>query len=209
LSVAYIAYRNTFKMIKRIFDFTAALVGLLLLLPVLLLIVLLVSFTSKGSALYIQQRVGLNGADFGLYKFRTMYVHSDSKGLITVGNRDSRITSIGYYLRKYKLDELPQLLNVLLGHMSLVGPRPEVRKYVAMYTHAQLLVLTVRPGITDLASIKYYNENEILGNSQNPDYDYIHTIMPAKLALNITYINTQSFANDVKIIVQTLLKIIG
>jgi lipopolysaccharide/colanic/teichoic acid biosynthesis glycosyltransferase len=195
--------------VKRIFDCTAALAGLLLLSPILLLIIALVKLTSKGSPFYVQQRVGRNGVDFGLYKFRTMYLDSDTKGLITVGNRDSRITNVGYYLRKYKLDELPQLLNVALGSMSLVGPRPEVRKYVAMYTQEQLRVLSVRPGITDLASIKYYNENEILGNSLNPDYDYIHTIMPAKLELNIIYINTQSFVNDIKIIVQTVVKIIG
>lgn len=195
-------------MIKRIFDICASAIGLLLLLPVLLLLSVLIALDSKGGVFYKQIRVGKNNIDFGLFKFRTMRPQSDGKGLITIGNRDPRITRIGYYLRKYKLDELPQLINVLLGDMSLVGPRPEVRKYVGMYTAEQLRVLTVRPGITDLASIAYFDENEILAKSANPDEDYINVIMPAKLALNMQYIQQQGIATDVKIILNTLAKII-
>ncbi|MEQ1733398.1 MAG: sugar transferase [Bacteroidia bacterium] len=193
---------------KRIFDICASTIGLLLLLPVLLLLSVLIALDSKGGVFYKQIRVGKNNIDFGLFKFRTMRPQSDGKGLITIGNRDPRITRIGYYLRKYKLDELPQLINVLLGDMSLVGPRPEVRKYVSMYTTEQLRVLTVRPGITDLASIAYFDENEILAKSTNPDEDYINVIMPAKLALNMQYIQQQGIATDVKIILNTLAKII-
>jgi lipopolysaccharide/colanic/teichoic acid biosynthesis glycosyltransferase len=195
-------------LIKRIFDICASTIGLLLLLPVLLLLSVLIALDSKGGVFYKQIRVGKNNIDFGLFKFRTMRPQSDGKGLITIGNRDPRITRIGYYLRKYKLDELPQLINVLLGDMSLVGPRPEVRKYVSMYTAEQLRVLTVRPGITDLASIAYFDENEILAKSTNPDQDYINVIMPAKLALNMQYIQQQGIATDVKIILNTLAKII-
>jgi lipopolysaccharide/colanic/teichoic acid biosynthesis glycosyltransferase len=195
-------------LIKLIFDFCASTIGLLLLLPVLLLLSVLIALDSKGGVFYKQIRVGKNNIDFGLFKFRTMRPQSDGKGLITIGNRDPRITRIGYYLRKYKLDELPQLINVLLGDMSLVGPRPEVRKYVSMYTTEQLRVLTVRPGITDLASIAYFDENEILAKSANPDQDYINVIMPAKLALNMQYIQQQGIATDVKIILNTLAKII-
>jgi lipopolysaccharide/colanic/teichoic acid biosynthesis glycosyltransferase len=195
-------------LIKRIFDICASAIGLLLLLPVLLLLSVLIALDSKGGVFYKQIRVGKKNIDFGLFKFRTMRPQSDGKGLITIGNRDPRITRIGYYLRKYKLDELPQLINVLLGDMSLVGPRPEVRKYVSMYTAEQLRVLTVRPGITDLASIAYFDENEILAKSANPDEDYINVIMPAKLALNMQYIQQQGIATDVKIILNTLAKII-
>ncbi|MBC7413226.1 MAG: sugar transferase [Bacteroidia bacterium] len=195
-------------MIKRIFDICASAIGLLFLLPFLLLLSVLIALDSNGGVFYKQIRVGKNNIDFGLFKFRTMRPQSDNKGLITIGNRDPRITRIGYYLRKYKLDELPQLINVLLGDMSIVGPRPEVRKYVSMYTTEQLRVLTVRPGITDLASIAYFDENELLAKSTNPHKDYIELIMPAKLTLNLQYITTQSFATDVKIILNTLAKII-
>ncbi len=194
-------------MLKRLFDILASAIGLLLLLPILLLLSVLILLDSRGGVFYKQVRVGKNNVDFELFKFRTMRPQSDAKGLITVGARDPRITSIGYYLRKYKLDELPQLINVLLGNMSLVGPRPEVRKYVSMYNAEQLKVLSVKPGITDLASLQYFDENEILGKSQNPDKDYIETIMPAKLALNLQYINNQGMMSDVKIIVQTIARI--
>lgn len=196
-------------MLKRLFDILASAIGLLLLLPILLLLSALILLDSRGGVFYKQVRVGKNNVDFGLFKFRTMRPQSDTKGLITVGARDPRITNIGYYLRKYKLDELPQLINVLLGTMSLVGPRPEVRKYVSMYTTEQLQVLSVKPGITDLASLQYFDENEILGKSTNPGKDYIETIMPAKLALNLQYINNQGMMSDIKIIVQTLRKIVG
>lgn len=157
---------------------------------------------------YLQTRVGKNRKDFKLFKFRTMVKDSDKKGLLTVGGRDPRVTQIGYYLRKYKLDELPQLFNVLFGSMSLVGPRPEVRKYVDMYTKEQQQVLSVKPGITDFASLEFINENEILAKSSNPEETYIKEIMPQKLALNRKYIQQQSFLVDIKIIFNTVLKIV-
>lgn len=157
---------------------------------------------------YLQTRVGKNGTDFKLFKFRTMHLDADKKGLLTVGGRDPRVTSIGYYLRKYKLDELPQLFNVLLGSMSLVGPRPEVRKYVDLYNKQQQAVLSIKPGITDFASIEFINENDLLSKSLNPEETYINEIMPAKLALNLKYIAKQSFLVDIKIIIDTLLKIV-
>ncbi len=157
--------------------------------------------------LYFQTRVGKNNKDFKLYKFRTMHLNADKEGLLTVGGRDPRVTSIGYYLRKYKLDELPQLFNVLFGTMSLVGPRPEVRKYVDLYSKEQQLVLSVKPGITDYASLEYINENELLANAINPEQTYIDEIMPAKLKLNARYIEQQGFFVDLKIILNTINKI--
>ncbi len=157
---------------------------------------------------YLQTRVGKNGKDFKLFKFRTMVKDSDKKGLLTIGGRDPRVTKIGYYLRKYKLDELPQLFDVLFGSMSLVGPRPEVRKYVDMYTKEQQQVLSVKPGITDFASLEFINENELLSKSSNPEETYIKEVMPHKLALNRKYIEQQSFLVDIKIIFNTLLKIV-
>lgn len=193
---------------KRFFDFVASGLGLLILLPLFILLALAVKLGSKGPIFYTQQRVGKNGIDFGLFKFRTMYSGSDKKGLITIGAKDNRITSTGYFLRKYKLDELPQLLNVLIGDMSIVGPRPEVRKYVEMYTPEQQKVLNVRPGLTDYASLEYFNENEILGNSENPDKTYVEEVMPAKLNLNLKYVQEQTIWVDLKVILKTLLKII-
>jgi len=157
---------------------------------------------------YLQTRVGKNNKDFKLFKFRTMHLDADKKGLLTVGGRDPRVTKIGYYLRKYKLDELPQLFNVLFGSMSLVGPRPEVRKYVDLYTKEQQLVLSVKPGITDFASLEYINENDLLAKSDNPEQTYINDIMPNKLALNAKYIQQQGFGVDLQIIFKTLSKII-
>ena len=193
---------------KRIFDLIASAVGLILLLPLGVLLAVAVKVGSRGPVFYSQKRVGKNGKDFKLYKFRTMRSGSDKKGLITVGERDSRITKTGVFLRKYKLDELPQLLNVLLGSMSLVGPRPEVRKYVDLYQGDQRKVLNVKPGITDYASIQFIDENKILGAAENPDQTYINEILPAKLKLNLKYVEHQSFITDLKIIFQTLLKII-
>lgn len=160
--------------------------------------------SSKGPIFYKQSRVGLYGAEFNVYKFRSMRQHSDQLGLITVGGRDPRVTSIGYYLRNYKLDELPQLINVLIGDMSLVGPRPEVKKYVELYTKAQKKVLSVRPGITDWASIKYRDENVILGASSDPEKDYIEKVMPDKLKYNLIYIENFGPAEYFKIIFKTL-----
>ena len=196
-------------MIKRIFDLISALIGMLVLLPILLGIWLLIVMNSRGGGFYRQVRVGKNGSNFKLWKFRTMSLGADKGSLLTVGGRDPRITSVGYYLRKYKLDELPQLINVILGNMSLVGPRPEVRKYVDLYSPEQLLVLSVKPGITDYASIQYSNENELLAQSLNPEQTYIQEIMPAKLNLNLKYIQEQNLRVDLAIIVKTIRKIVG
>jgi lipopolysaccharide/colanic/teichoic acid biosynthesis glycosyltransferase len=194
---------------KRLFDIFFSIVGLIILLPLFLIIALVIVIESRGGVFYLQNRVGKNGIDFKLYKFRTMFINSDKAGLITVGMRDSRITRVGYQLRKYKFDELPQLLNVLQGSMSFVGPRPEVRKYVELYNDDQLNVLKVKPGITDYASIEYSNENELLGNASDPDQLYVEVIMPAKLSLNLKYINEISIATDVKLILQTIKKIVS
>jgi lipopolysaccharide/colanic/teichoic acid biosynthesis glycosyltransferase len=196
-------------MAKRLFDVVASFIGLLILLPVLLGISLWVLFDSRGGIFYWQVRVGRGGIDFKLWKFRTMHPDADKRGLLTVGGRDPRITRAGYYLRKYKLDELPQLLNVLTGDMSLVGPRPEVRKYVSLYTPEQLRVLDVRPGITDYASIEYADENELLAKAADPERTYVEEVMPAKLKLNAKYIAEKGVMKDVRIIWLTVRKIVG
>ena len=180
----------------------------MILLPFFIIISLIIIIDSRGGIFYRQVRVGKGGRDFKLFKFRSMVSNADKKGLLTVGGRDSRITRTGYYLRKYKLDELPQLINVLIGDMSLVGPRPEVRKYVQLYNEEQMKVLSVRPGITDYASIEYSNENELLGSVDNPEEVYIRQVMPAKLALNLKYIREQGLITDMKIIFMTLAKIV-
>ena len=195
-------------MIKRLFDIVASFIGIVILLPFLLIIGALMIVTCGFPIFYLQTRVGKNGKDFKLFKFRTMVKDSDKKGLLTVGGRDPRVTSVGYYLRKYKLDELPQLFNVFFGSMSLVGPRPEVRKYVDLYNLEQQQVLFVKPGITDFASLEFFDENELLSKSSNPEETYINEVMPQKLALNRTYIKEQSFLLDLKIIFNTLLKIV-
>jgi lipopolysaccharide/colanic/teichoic acid biosynthesis glycosyltransferase len=195
-------------MIKRAFDILFSLLGLIVLSPVFILFFILIKLDSKGSVLYKQKRVGKGNKDFKLLKFRSMKVDSDKKGLLTIGEKDSRITRIGYYLRKHKMDEFPQLINVLKGDMSLVGPRPEVRKYVELYSKEQMKVLSIRPGITDIASIQYKNENELLKKSENPEVFYIKEVMPDKLRLNILYINDRSIFKDVKIIFKTLKAII-
>ncbi len=195
-------------MLKRLFDIIASLIGIILLLPFFIVICLAMIVSCGFPLFYLQTRVGKNGKDFKLFKFRTMHLDADKKGLLTVGGRDPRVTSIGYYLRKYKLDELPQLFNVLFGTMSLVGPRPEVRKYVELYTKEQQQVLSVKPGITDFASLEYINENDLLAKSDNPEKTYIDEIMPAKLALNAKYIQQQGVLVDFKIIVSTILKIV-
>ena len=189
---------------KRLFDITASFFGIIILSPLLIFIGLWVGLSSKGGVFYKQIRVGRNNKDFKLYKFRSMRVNSDKQGLLTVGSKDSRITKAGYFIRKYKIDELPQLFNVLKGDMSFVGPRPEVRRYVDLYSKEQMKVLSVRPGITDPASIKYRNENDILSSASNPEEYYIQHIMPDKLKINIDYINTQTFIKDIKIIFQTI-----
>lgn len=194
-------------MIKRLLDIIVALFGLILLFPLFLLLALAISINSRGGVLYRQTRVGKNNKDFKLYKLRSMRIDADKKGLLTVGGRDSRITEVGYFIRKYKLDELPQLLNVLFGNMSLVGPRPEVRKYVDMYDEDQKKVLLVKPGITDYASIEYFNENELLAKSDKPEETYIQEVMPAKLTLNLKYIEEQGLLTDLKIIFRTISKV--
>lgn len=196
-------------MIKRLFDIIFSLAGILFLLPLFLLISLLVAFSSRGGIFYVQTRVGKGGKDFSLFKFRTMHTGAERKGLLTVGAKDSRVTRVGYFLRKYKLDELPQLFNVLFGSMSLVGPRPEVRKFVELYNEEQKKVLTVKPGITDYASIEYSNENEMLARSSTPEETYINEIMPHKLSLNLKYIREKGLMTDLRIILKTIAKVVS
>ena len=167
-----------------------------------------IKIDSEGPVFYRQVRVGKGNRDFRLFKFRSMRVGSDRKGLITVGGRDPRVTRSGYYIRKYKLDELPQIINVFTGDMSLVGPRPEVRKYVDLYTPEQMHVLDVRPGITDPASIRYRNENELLAQVEDPDRYYVEVIMQDKLQLNLEYVEKQSFRFDLQLIFKTFSEII-
>ena len=193
---------------KRIFDFTLSLGGIMVLSPIFLLIALVIKLESKGNVLFTQMRVGKGAKDFYLFKFRSMYIDSEKNGQLTVGMKDPRVTGIGYLLRKFKIDELPQLLNVLIGNMSFVGPRPEVRKYVALYSPEQLTVLTVKPGITDKASLKYFNENELLEKSTNPEQTYINEIMPEKLKINIEYIQQRSIVQDFTIIFKTIWRIL-
>lgn len=191
----------------RILDVFFSGIGLILLSPVLLTIAILIKLGSKGPVIYKQLRVGVNGVEFRLWKFRSMHVDADQLGHLTVGKKDPRITNIGYILRKYKLDELPQLYNVLIGQMSLVGPRPEVRKYTAYYTDEQKKILLIRPGITDWASILYQNENEILGKSSDPEKDYINLVLPDKIKLNQIYLNKYSVNEYFKIILHTIFNI--
>ena len=193
---------------KRIFDIIASGLGLIVLLPVFLLIFLWIKLDSKGPVFYRQVRVGKNNKDFRIFKFRSMYVDSNKGSLVTIGGRDPRITRSGYFIRKYKLDELPQLINVFVGDMSLVGPRPEVRHYVNYWTEEQMKVLDVRPGITDPASIKYRNENELLEAAEDPEKYYIETIMQEKIKLYLEYVEKSSFFYDIKIIFKTFWTII-
>lgn len=194
---------------KRIFDIVASGIGLILLSPLFIILTIWIKCDSIGPVFYKQVRVGRNNMDFQLFKFRSMRVGSDKKGLITVGGHDPRITRSGYYIRKYKLDEFPQLINVFKGDMSLVGPRPEVRKYVDMYTEEQMHVLDVRPGITDLASIRYRNENELLERVNDPDKYYVEVIMPDKLRINLEYVARHSFTFDIRLIFQTFRAIVS
>jgi Sugar transferases involved in lipopolysaccharide synthesis len=192
--------------VKRAFDFVCALCGLIALSPLFIIVSLCVWISSKGSVFYTQKRVGKGNKDFSIYKFRSMRVGADKKGLLSFGRagKDRRVTTIGYIIRKYKIDELPQLFNVLKGDMSFVGPRPEVRKYVLLYTPEQKRVLDVRPGITDVASIAFANENDILSKHYNPEQYYIDVIMPKKIEMNLDYIDHRSLRKDIKIILRTL-----
>ena len=193
---------------KRIFDILSSTCAIFILAPFFVFIAILIRIDSKGPIIYRQKRVGKGNKDFYLNKFRTMVTNADKKGQLTVGMRDSRITKMGYFLRKYKLDEFPQLINVLNGEMSIVGPRPEVRKYVNLYNEKQLRVLNALPGLTDTASLTYINENEILGKAENPEKTYIEEVMPAKLEMNLQYIEKQNLKTDIDLIFQTLKKII-
>lgn len=194
---------------KRFFDLVASGLGLLILSPLFLVLAVWIKCDSSGPVFYRQVRVGRNNRDFRLYKFRSMRVGSDKKGLITIGGHDPRVTRSGYYIRRYKLDELPQLINVFVGDMSLVGPRPEVRKYVDLYTPEQMHVLDVRPGITDLASIRYRNENELLEQVDDPDRYYVDVIMQDKLRINLEYVVHHSLVVDIRLILITFCKIIS
>lgn len=193
----------------RFFDILFSAIGLILLSPLFLIFWLLIKLGSKGPGFFIQERIGKDGKPFGLYKFRSMRTDSENEGLITIGTHDHRITRIGHFIRKYKFDELPQLLNVLKGDMSLVGPRPEVKKYVDLYTDEQRKVLDVKPGITDYASIEYVNENELLGNADDPDRVYVEQVMPKKLELNMRYIQDRSLCQYFKIIFLTIKSIVS
>lgn len=195
-------------MIKRSFDLTGSIIGLIILFPFLVLIAICIKIDSRGPVLFIQGRVGRHNEDFNIYKFRTMYVASQSKGLLTLGNRDSRVTKVGYFLRRYKIDEFPQLINILKGDMSFVGPRPELRYYVNFYNEDDMRVFSVRPGITGLASLKYRNEVELLKAAENPEEFFIKTVIPDKLRYNKTYIKRRNFFFDLKLIGMTIFRVI-
>jgi lipopolysaccharide/colanic/teichoic acid biosynthesis glycosyltransferase len=192
---------------KRSFDICSAFIVLACIWPFMLIIAIMVMFSGRGGVFFTQVRVGRNEKEFKLFKFRTMQVDSEGKGQLTIGGDDPRITRVGRFLRKFKLDELPQLFNVMGGSMSVVGPRPEVRKYTNLYTQEQRKVLQVRPGLTDYASIEYITENELLGRSEDPVKTYTEEVMPAKLKLNLQYIDEQGLGTDLKIIFKTIGKI--
>lgn len=194
---------------KRAFDILVSTIILLVFLPFGIIFSLLIALESRGGIFYRQQRVGQYGKDFGLFKFRTMRPDSDKLGQLTVGMRDPRITRIGYFLRKYKIDEFPQFLNVIRGDMSIVGPRPEVREYVELYTDEQKKILDVKPGITDYASLEYFDESRLLGEAVDPKATYINEIMPAKLALNEKYLADPTVLHDLKIMWKTFRKMVG
>lgn len=193
---------------KRVFDIVASGIGLIVLSPLFLILAIWIKIDSDGPVFYRQVRVGRYNKDFRIYKFRSMRVGSDKGSLVTIGGRDPRVTRSGYFIRKFKLDELPQLINVFIGDMSLVGPRPEVRHYVNFWTPEQMRVLDVRPGITDPASIRYRNENELLEKAEDPEKYYIDVIMQDKLALYLEYVDKHSFWYDIKLILLTFKEII-
>ena len=195
-----------YHFVKRFFDITSSVAVLLILSPVLILIALVISIDSKGGAFYKQERIGKNNKPFKLLKFRSMRRSSDRGSKITIG-KDPRITKIGAFIRQYKIDELPQLINIVKGDMSVVGPRPEVKQYVNLYSDEQLKVLAVKPGLTDFASIAYFNEQELLGKAEDPHEMYVETIMPQKLKLNLEYIEKKNFKTDLLIIVRTISRI--
>lgn len=193
---------------KRLFDILVSLVILTVFLPFGIVLALAIALESRGGVFYRQERIGKDGVPFKLWKFRTMRKDADKQGKLTVGMRDSRITRVGYFIRKSKLDEFPQFINVLSGEMSIVGPRPEVAEYVCLYTPEQREILKVKPGITDYASLEYFKENELLGQSENPKETYIHEIMPAKIELNKKYLANPGIVQDIRIMWMTFLKMI-
>jgi lipopolysaccharide/colanic/teichoic acid biosynthesis glycosyltransferase len=195
-------------MLKRIFDIFFSLFALLVFLPFGLILAIIIVLESRGGVFYKQERIGQFGKPFYLFKFRSMKTGSDKKGLLTVGMNDSRITKSGFFIRKFKLDEMPQFINVLKGEMSIVGPRPEVRKYVDLYTKEQKSILNVKPGITDYASLEYFNENEILGKAENPETAYITEVMPDKILINQKYLKNPNLLQDLKIIGLTIMRIV-
>lgn len=194
---------------KRLFDIFASFIILTFFFPFGLILAILIAVESRGGVFYVQQRVGQFGKPFGLLKFRTMRKDADKLGKLTVGMRDPRITQVGYFLRKYKLDEFPQFVNVLKGDMSIVGPRPEVQEYVDLYTEEQQEILNVKPGITDVASLEYFEENAVLGKSDNPRKTYIEEVMPHKIQLNKKYLQNPTIGNDLKIMWKTFLRVLG
>jgi len=191
----------------RTFDFIFAFIALLVLLPVGVVIALWIWSNDGLPVFFRQERVGLNGRMFRLWKFRSMYKDAERQGQLTVSGQDPRITKSGAFIRKYKIDELPQLMNVLMGDMSLVGPRPEVARYVKLYTPKQCRVLSVRPGITDLASLEFIDENELLSKAADPELFYIEVVLPQKLDLQLSYVANRSFGGDLKIIWNTVMRI--
>ena len=194
---------------KRTLDICISLLILALFLPFGLVLMVFISLESAGGVFYLQERVGQNGQLFKLIKFRSMRPNADNGSQITIGNRDPRITRIGYFIRRFKIDEFPQFINVIKGDMSIVGPRPEVPHYVKLYTAEQKKVLAAKPGITDYASLAYFNENEILAKAADPQKAYLEQIMPAKIELNQRYLSDPSLFKDLKIIWLTALKIVG
>jgi len=194
---------------KRIFDVFFSVLGIIFIFPLLIIIAIIILLDSKGWFIYKQVRVGKNNTHFNLFKFRTMKIGADKGSLLTIGDQDSRITRFGFFLRKYKLDELPQLFNILIGDMSFVGPRPEVSKYVALYNQVQLRILTVKPGLTDWASIDYIDESQLLARAKNPEAFYIEHIIPQKIAQNLKYIEHNNLWIDLKIILLTIKSILS
>lgn len=194
--------------LKRLFDLVISSIGLLILLPLLFIVAIWIKFDSKGPVFFRQVRIGLNGKPFRIYKFRTMFINTEKQGGLTIG-QDNRITRAGRFLRKYKIDELAQLIDVFRGTMSLVGPRPEIPEFIALYDPSvRSKILSVRPGITDKASIEMIDENEILGKYSDPQKAYVNIIMPIKAKYYCEYVDNLSIKNDLLLIFATIKKLI-
>lgn len=206
LKICLALYEDT---MKRTFDICISFLILAIFLPFGLLLMLAIALESRGGVFYLQERVGKNGKVFKLLKFRSMRPNADKGSQITIGNRDPRITRTGYFIRRFKLDEFPQFVNVIKGDMSIVGPRPEVPFYVQMYNEEQRKILGVKPGITDYASLAYFHENEILASAADPQKAYIEEIMPVKIELNQRYLAQPGLLQDLKIMGLTARKILG